>query len=115
MATLTGIYHLVLHTDDSAAFEKAMTADIMPSIEVWSRGVRSVTQELVKLYKEYGAPQYRWSVHLGHFGNDEFERIGTAIPAYFSDIRAQAAERLAEHALLTDFEMTIPVKDRPQV
>ena len=109
MATLTGIYHLVLHTDDSTAFEEAMTSDIMPSIEVWSRGVRSVTQQLVKIYKEYGAPQYRWSVDLEHFGDDEMERIGSAIPGYFADIRGQAAERLDAHAVLIDFEMTIPV------
>ena len=110
-STLTGVFHLALHTDDAAAFEEAMTSDIMPSIEVLSKGVRSTTHHLVKLFQEYGAPQYRWSVNLGHFGLDE--SIGTAIPEYFDEIRSEAADRLAEHVLLIKFEMTIPITNPP--
>lgn len=109
MAQLTGIYHIALHTDDAAAFEQAMVDDIMPSIEVLSRGVSGVTQNLSKLYQKDGAPQYRWAVTLGHFGDDASESIGSAIPAYFDDIRGQAVGRIAPHAVLIGFEMTIPI------
>jgi hypothetical protein len=110
-STLTGIFHLALHTDDPAAFEEAMTSDIMPSIEVLSRGVRMTSHHLVKLFQEYGAPQYRWSVNLEHFGHDE--HIGTAIPEYFDEIRSEAADRLAQHVLLINFEMTSPITNPP--
>ena len=110
-STLTGIFHLALHTDDAAAFEEAMTTDIMPNIDVLSRGIRLTTHHLVKLYREYGAPQYRWYVNLEHFGHDE--HIGSAIPEYFDVIRSDAAKRLAQHALLINFEMTIPITNPP--
>lgn len=109
MAQLTGTYHFALHSADADAFEKTMVDDIMPSIEVWSRGVSGVTQTLHKLYREEGAPQYHWAVTLGHFGDDASERIGSAIPTYFDEIREQVAERIAPHVVCIGFEMTIPV------
>lgn len=108
MASLTGTYRLAVH-GDPADFETAMTDEIMPAVEVFSRGVRSVTQRLDKLYRETGAPQYRWSVVLGHLGDDAAEQVGSAIPALFTDISGQAADGLAPYAVVIGFEMTIPV------
>lgn len=112
MGSLIGTYHLAVH-GDPVAFEAAMTDVIMPSVEVWSRGVRGFTQYLEKLYREYGAPQYRWSVTLDHFGNDASEQVGDAIPDYFADIAGQAADGLAPFAVVVGFAMTIPVSARP--
>lgn len=108
MASLTGTYHLAVH-GDPAAFEAAMIEEIMPAVEVFSRGVRSVTQSLDKVYRETGAPQYRWSVALGHFGDDASEQVGSAIPELFTGISSQAADGLTPYAVVVGFEMTIPV------
>ncbi len=115
MGSLTGVYHLAVHGDEPA-FEAVMTEHVMPSVRVrvLIRGVSGVSQELVKLFRETGAPQYRWSVTLRHFGSDPTESVGSAVPAIFPELVEHVSERIEPYAVYVGFELNHPGRRAPR-
>jgi hypothetical protein len=84
-------------------FERFMIKELMPNVNVFSRGVNDWCQSLFKSYQDDRGDRYVWTVTLEHFGSEH--DVPGAIPSILAEIYEAAQAQIQEFGLRTEFSM----------
>jgi hypothetical protein len=101
---LIGAYRIALLPGvEGAAFEKFMEEELLPKVEVLSKGVNSWSQSFLKLYEGSREDKYLWTLALEHFGGEQ--SVGSAIPSLLREVFEKHRPEIEAFGVRTSFEM----------
>ena len=103
-ARLIGTYRIALLPGvKEADFEQFMEDELLPNVEVFSKGVNSWSQSFLKLYEGNREDKYLWTVALEHFGSEH--GVPGAIPSILEEIYENRREQIEAFGVRTSFAM----------
>jgi hypothetical protein len=103
-ARLIGTYQIALLPGvKEADFEKFMEEEVLPNVEVFSKGVNSWSQSFLKLYEGNREDKYLWRVALEHFGSEH--SVPNAIPSILREIYEKHRDKIETFGVRTSFAM----------
>lgn len=103
-ARLIGAYQIALLPGvKEADFEKFMEEELLPNVEVFSRGVNSWSQSFLKLHGGNREDKYLWTLALEHFGSEH--SVPSAIPSLLEEVFEERRQKIEEFGVRTSFEM----------
>ena len=79
-----------------------MEEELLPKIEVLSKGVNSCSQSFLKLYEGSREDKYLWTLALEHFGGDQ--SVGSAIPSILQVVFEKHRTETEAFGVRTSFE-----------